>query len=129
MRKISQMFDKVGKLRKEAEKKNQIIYRKASANKLSKNIEKKIRTTFVGDINTVEKYFGELWGHGKEYKDLTEAEKRERKVWDACRKEMLDKGNNELRAAQTEISEYTIEWNRFHKDLPFLGVLGGGKDE
>lgn len=126
MKKISQMFGKVSKLREEAKKKNEAIYRKSSSNKLAKNIEKKIRTTFIGDINTVEKYFGELWGHGKEYKDLTEAEKRERKVWDACRKEMLDKGNNELRAAQAEISEYTVEWNRFHKDLPFLG---GGRDE
>lgn len=119
--KISQMFGKMARLRKESEEKNKILYRKTSANKLAKNVEKKIRTTFIGDINTVEKYFGELWGHGKEYKDLTEAEKRERKVWDACRKEMLDKGNNELRAANAELSEYTIEWNRFHKDLPFIG--------
>ncbi len=126
MKKISQMFGKVGKLREEAKKKNDILYKKSSANKLAKNIEKKIRTTFIGDINTVEKYFGELWGHGKEYKDLTDAEKRERKVWDSCRKEMLDKGNNELRAANAELSEYTIEWNRFHKDLPFLG---GDRDE
>lgn len=124
MRKISDMYNKVTKLREDAEKKNQIKYRKASSGKLSKNIEKKIRTTFVGDINTVEKYFGELWGHGKDYKDLTEAEKRERKVWDACRKEMLDKGNNELRSANAEISEYTVEWNRFHKDLPMLGGSG-----
>jgi hypothetical protein len=124
--KISQMFNKVPRLRKEAEEKNKILYRKTSANKLSKNIEKKIRTTFIGNINTVEKYFGELWGHGKEYKDLTDEEKRERKVWDACRKEMLDKGNNELRAANTELGEYTVEWNRFHKDLPFIGGQENG---
>lgn len=123
MKKISQIFNEASKLRKEAEEKNKVNYQKISNNRLSKNIEKKIRTTFIGDINTVEKYFGELWGHGKDYKDLTESEKRERKVWDACRKEMLDKGNNELRAANSEISQYTIEWNRFHQSLPVIGGM------
>jgi hypothetical protein len=118
MKKISQMFAKATKLRKEAEKKNEAVYRKSSANRLSKNISKKITTTFIGDINTVEKYFGDLWGQGKDIKDLTQDQKAERKIWEACRKEMLDKGNNELRAAKNEIEEYTIEWNRFHKDLP-----------
>lgn len=118
-------FNKCSRARKIAEDKNKEDYKKISQGRLAKNIETKIRTTFIGNINTFEKYFGELFGCGKKTEDLTKDQKYFRSQWEQCRKEILDKGNNELRAAKSEINEYTVEWNRYHKTLPVIGGYSG----
>lgn len=117
---IYESLDKANAARKRAEQKNKELYKENSKAKLGQNLEKKIRTTFIGAINSVENTFGHLWGHGKKWDDLTANERENRILWEKCRKEVLDKGNNELRGARVEVSEYTVEWNRFHKNLPVL---------
>lgn len=123
MKKIDEMLEKAIEIRRGADKKNAENFKVVSKDRLNKNLEKKFRTTFIGNISTFEKFFGELWGHGKDYRDLTPTEKKWRKIWDTCRKEVLDKGNNELRAANNELSEYTVEWNRFVKKFVHISRL------
>jgi len=118
-------FNRCSRARKVAEDKNREDYKKISQGRLTKNLETKIRTTFIGNINTFEKHFGELFGFGKKTEELTQDQKYFRSIWESCRKEILDKGNNELRAARSEISEYTVEWNRYHKTLPVIGGFSG----
>lgn len=88
-------------------------FREASKKRLMNNIKKKFNTTIIGSLASFEENFGFLWGHGKPYNELTESQKENRKLWEETRNQILDKGNFNLRSAQTEISQYTLSWNRY----------------
>jgi len=59
--------------------------------------QKRLRTTFIGAIASMEKHFGSLWGHGKNERDLTDEERWWRERWNRCRTEILDHGNLNIR--------------------------------
>lgn len=104
--------------RREEEKHSQEHYQAQSRQRLSKIIHRKIRTAFIGALARVESYIGEeLWGHGLPEKDCTPEQKLWREVWEQCRTDILDNGNNQLRAADAEISQYDVKWNRHHLGL------------
>lgn len=88
-------------------------YSDFSKKRLLNNLEKKFNTTIIGSLAIFEEYFGELWGHGIEYDQLDEEQKEFRKIWKDARSKILDSGNSNLRASQSEISQYTLHWNRY----------------
>ena len=45
--------------------------------------------------------------------DLDEDQRYWRDLWMETRSKVLDNGNANLRAAQNEISQYTMSWNRY----------------
>jgi hypothetical protein len=87
-------------------------YQEASKKRLLKIIEKKLNTSFIGALSKFETCFGQLWGHGKDEMDCTDEELRNREIWNLCRTDVLNNGNNQLRSVQAEILQYTIEWQR-----------------
>jgi hypothetical protein len=93
------MFDK---LREQALKENEAKYRLNSKKRLLINITGKFRTTMIGSLAAFEKRFSHLWENDPEMKAL----------WDEVRTEILDLGNKNLRAAEQELSEYTILWDK-----------------
>ena len=68
----------------------------------------------IGSLAHFENTFGELWGHGKLDDNLTNEELYWHDKWEEVRTEILNNGNNQLRAAIDEMAEYTLTWNR-HK--------------
>ena len=81
----------------------------SSRRRLSSIIKKKLQTSFIGAIAKVEQYIGsQLWGHGKEEDELTERERRWLEIWNECRTEILDNGNAQIRALESEVQQYTI---------------------
>ena len=88
-------------------------YKESSKKRLLNSIKKKFDTTTIGSLAILEELFGELWGHGLPYRDLEEEEKEWREVWNEARTKILDLGNSNLRGAQSEISQYTLSWNRY----------------
>lgn len=88
-----------------------------SKKQLMNNLQKKIKTTMIGALSSFEAGFGNLWGHGLPTEELTETQKENRELWEEVRTEVLNKGNNQLRAAMDEIAQYTLQWNRFSMDL------------
>jgi hypothetical protein len=88
-------------------------YGESSKKRLLNNIKKKFDTTIIGSLAAFEDEFGYLWAHGKPYSELTEVEQEFRDMWNAARAKVLDNGNFNLRSAQSEISQYTISWNRY----------------
>jgi len=88
-------------------------YKDSSKKRLLNNLKKKFDTTTIGSLAIIEEFFGELWGHGIHYNELTEDELEWKEVWDEARTKILDLGNSNLRAAQSEISQYSISWNRY----------------
>lgn len=92
-------------------------YRENSKKKLSGNIKKKFETTIIGALAAFEGSFGYLWGHGKDISDLTPEELSFREIWNATRSAVLDNGNSNSRAAQSEIAQYTVVFNRYVLNL------------
>ena len=88
-------------------------YKDSSKKRLLNNLKKKFDTTTIGSLAIVEDIFGELWGHGVHYNELTDEEKEWREDWNEARTKILDLGNSNLRAAQSEVAQYSISWNRY----------------
>lgn len=88
-------------------------YPDSSKQRLVNNIVKKFNTTTIGSLAIIEETFGFLWGHGISYNQLDEDQKDWREAWSEARTKILDLGNSNLRASQSEISQYTINWNRY----------------
>jgi len=88
-------------------------FEQVSKKRLTNNVTKKFNTTTIGSLAIFEEFFGELWGHGIPYKDLTEDELYFRKKWSEARTKVLDLGNSNLRGFQSEISQYTLTWNKY----------------
>ena len=88
--------------------------------RLSAIISKKIETTFIGAIASVESYLGFLWGINLRDAERTEEQKKFFELWKALRSEILTNGNTQLRAAQNEITQYNVHWNRYHTELKVI---------
>lgn len=87
-------------------------YKENSKKRLLNNIERKFRTTMIGALDKFEKAFGYLWGHNKNSR-LTEEELDMKEIWEDVRTQILDNGNNNMRAAQQEIAQYTLSFNMY----------------
>ena len=90
-----------------------VKYKDSSKKRLLNVVKKKFDTTTIGSLAIIEEFFGELWGHGIHYNELTEEELEWKEAWNEARTKILDLGNSNLRASQSEIAQYTISWNRY----------------
>ncbi len=118
---VFRQMARASELRKQAEVRNAQQYREISSERLQRSLEKKCRTTFIGAISSMEKEFGPLWGHGTPVTELTEEQAFYRERWERLRKEILDKGNAELRAVRNEVADYDVEWRKTET----FGLVGG----
>jgi len=81
-------------------------------------ITKKMKTAMIGSLSSIEEALGFLWGL-----DLPEEERTqdqldfEENVWQPLRTEILNKGNNQLRAAIDEITQYDMTWQKYQTEL------------
>jgi hypothetical protein len=83
-----------------------------SRTRLQRITTTKMRTAFIGALSAVEQSFGELWRHSKSVDS-----ERWRQVWETCRGLILNNGNTQLRAVESELLQYTVSWNRCQKTL------------
>ena len=91
--------------------------KEVSKERLLKISKKKIQTTMIGALSTVEKYFGFLWGH--ESPDaLTPEQEHMKEVYEQVRSEILDRGNNQGRNLETEFMNYDISYLKYQITLP-----------
>jgi hypothetical protein len=88
-------------------------YNESSKKQLMKILETKIRTSFIAPLSYFEANFGFLWGHGKEESKLTKEELHYRQIWNFIRTNVLNNGNNQIRAVCNELNQYTVSWNRY----------------
>ena len=84
-------------------------YKEVSKDRLLKISKKKIQTTMIGALSTIEKHFGFLWGHVKQ-------------LFDEVRSEILDRGNNQARNLEAEFNHYEINWLRYQITLPVKDI-------
>ncbi len=93
-------------------------YEEESRKRLGRIVDKKVMTAFIGAVAKFEEFFGHLWGLGLlPEQELSESENRFLEIWNECRNEVLNNGNNQKRSLQAELLLYTIKLNRFHAKL------------
>ena len=101
--------------------KKQEKFKEASKARFSKISKKKIQTTMIGSLSTVEKFFGFLWGHG-DNDELTPEQEHMKNLFDEARAEILDRGNSQIRNMEAEIAQYDVTWKRYHVTMPVINV-------
>lgn len=89
-----------------------------SSRSLLRALRKKLKTSFVGALARFEGHFGHLWGHGLHESECDADQLAWRAVWEECRVAVLDNGNQQVRAVESEVLQYEVSWNRHHLNLP-----------
>ena len=112
-----QSFSGLKALKKKMEEEKKQTYEENSKKRLSKIIETKLKTSFIGALSHFEENVGLLWGHGAD-SELTEEQEFMKEVWEKTRTSVLNNGNNQIRACKFEIDQYQIHWNRYQMKLP-----------
>lgn len=88
-----------------------------SKQKLSRNIKKKIETTMIGALSSVEKHFSFLWDN----ENISEEKRNQMKaIFNEMRSEILDKGNSQARNVDAELANYDIYMHKDYYDVSFL---------
>ena len=96
-------------------------YKEVSKDRLLKISKKKIETTMIGALSTIEKHFGFLWGH-ESGEALTPEQEHVKQLFDEVRSEILDRGNNQARNLEAEFNNYEINWLRYQITLPVKDI-------
>lgn len=112
MSEFSQYFRNANDLRKRKEERD----REAARLRLLKQSKKKIQTTMIGAIHSIETHLGYLW----DQEIMTPEEIQMKEIFEELRSEILDRGNNQIRNLENEFNNYEISWKRYSMDLPFL---------
>lgn len=100
-------------------------YEQKSKEKLSVSMQKKIKTTMIGSLSSIEEHLGFLWGHNSE-EPLTAQQEEYKLLYEDLRSEILDKGNTQIRNTESELMTYKVTWNRYKYQIPVkpLAVRG-----
>lgn len=104
-------FEKTYNTHQNYKKEREQKFKEFSNNRLYNITKKKIQTTMIGALATVEKYFGPLLEGGS--RDI-------KRAFEEARSEILDKGNAQIRNLESEFNNYDIIWKKNNIVLPFL---------
>ena len=96
-------------------------YLDSSKDRLLKIGKKKIQTTMIGALSTLEDKFGFLWGKDTDG-DLAPEQQHMKDLYEEVRSEILDRGNNQMRNLEAEFAQYSIKWLRYSFQLPVVPV-------
>ena len=94
-------------------------YKSDSKDRLSKILKKKIQTTMIGALSTIEENFGFLWNN-IDGKPLTKDQEEMKTMYNKVRSEILDRGNNQARNIDAELAQYEVEWMRYQMKIQVI---------
>lgn len=96
-----------------------------SRDKLFKAAKKKIQTTMIGALSTLEESFGFLWGIGLTEEDRSEEHRKIQELYEEARAKILDRGNTQIRNLETEFVNYDITRKKYLISLPMATAKEG----
>lgn len=85
--------------------------------RLSKILKKKVETTMIGALSSVEEHFSFLWTN-KNGADLSPEQKLMYDTFQKVRSEILDKGNTQARNVDAELNQYDVKWLKYSITIP-----------
>jgi len=98
--------------------------RDLSKDKLFKAAKKKIQTTMIGSLSTLESSFGFLWGLDVAEEDKTSEQKKVYEIYEEARAQILDRGNTQIRNLESEFVNYDIIRKKHYITLPVKTRIG-----
>ena len=88
---------------------------------LFKSSKKKVQTTMIGALSTIEEGFGFLWGfEEKDESKLTPEQLHLKNIYDEVRAKILDRGNTQIRKLELEFSGYDVVRKKNVINLPVI---------
>jgi hypothetical protein len=87
-------------------------YKVDSRDRLSKILRKKIETTMIGALSSIE--------NSKEESELTEDQVFMKDLYQKIRSEILDKGNTQARNVDAELAQYDVKWLKYSIKIPVI---------
>ena len=99
-------------------------YKDISRDKLFKASKKKIQTTMIGALSTIEEQFGFLWGFDISESERTPEQKKIHDIYEDIRAKILDRGNTQIRLLETEFINYDITRKKHFINLPMAQPKG-----
>jgi hypothetical protein len=103
--------------------------RELSKDKLFKAAKKKIQTTMIGALSTLESSFGFLWGFEVPEEDKTPEQKKVYEIYEEARAQILDRGNTQIRNLESEFVNYDIVRKRYQITLPVKTIRTGEQED
>ena len=103
--------------------------REMSKDKLFKAAKKKIQTTMIGALSTLESSFGFLWGFEVPEEDKTPEQKKVYEIYEEARAQILDRGNTQIRNLESEFVNYDIVRKRYQITLPVKTIRTGEQED
>jgi len=108
-------YNRLIKTQTEYKKTRDESYKAKSKDRLSKILKKKVETTMVGALSSIEEHFQFLWNSDDE---LSEEQQTMFDIYQTVRSEILDKGNSQARNVDAELSQYDIKWLKYSLNIP-----------
>ena len=97
--------------------------KEVSKDSLFKSSKKKVQTTMIGALSTIEESFGFLWGfEEKDESKLTPEQIHLKNIYDEARAKILDRGNTQIRSLELEFSNYDIVRKKHFINLPVVNT-------
>lgn len=88
--------------------------KEVAKDKLFKVAKKKIQTTMIGSISTIEKSLDFLW----DTDEPTLEQEKLKNIFEEMRSEILDRGNTQIRNLENEFLNYDIVFKKYTIHLP-----------
>ena len=111
-------FHNILKKSSEYKKTRDSDFKNNSKDRLSKVLRKKVETTMIGALSSVEEHLGFLWSGDDG--ELTEQQRAMYDIYQKIRSDILDKGNAQARNIDAELNQYDVKWLRYTMDIPVV---------
>ena len=108
-------YDRLNRQQSEYKQARQDNYKYNSKDRLSKILKKKVETTMIGALSSVEEHFGFLWATEGE---MTQEQQMMYDTYQKVRSDILDKGNAQARNIDAELNQYDIKWLKYSISMP-----------
>tara|TARA_Y100001938_G_C7934734_1_gene351178 strand:+ start:391 stop:747 length:357 start_codon:yes stop_codon:yes gene_type:complete len=92
-------------------------FKSDSKHRLAKILKKKVETTMIGALSSIEEHFCFLWSNEAGV-ELTPEQKLMYDTFQKVRSEILDKGNTQSRNIDAELNQYDVKWLRYSVEMP-----------
>jgi len=102
-------------------------YKNDSKDRLSKIMKKKVETTMIGALSSIEDHFAFLWSSTDG--NVSEEQKIMYDLFQKVRSEILDKGNTQARNVDSELAQYDVTWLRYSVEIPVKPMEDGQNDQ
>jgi len=112
-------FDELIRKQQEYKAAREDKFKNDSKDRLSKILKKKVETTMIGALSSVEDHFSFLWTN-QNGGSQTPEQKIMHDLFQKVRSEILDKGNTQARNVDAELSQYDVKWLRYTVEMPVV---------